>query len=155
MKFDLARAERLRQARRAAGLPSASEAARRHGWSISSYCQHENADRGFPLDKAAAYARAFRVSLPWLLFGQGAPHDAHVPLYGAVGAGDAVEPVVSDPPEQVEGPGWLAEGAAVSVRGDSMQPAYRPGDTIYFSRRTVPLAALLGGIVYLTSKLSS
>lgn len=66
----ISKAERLRQARQNAGFESAAEAARRHGWSVPTYSGHENGSRGFTADTAQDYARAFRVSPSWLLYGQ-------------------------------------------------------------------------------------
>lgn len=72
-------AERLRQARIAAGFDTARAAARRHGWSVDTYGSHENGTRGLRNAAALRYARAFKVSAGWLLTGEGAgpaPPDA-------------------------------------------------------------------------------
>lgn len=63
--------ERLKQARVEQGLASAAEAARRFGWTTSTYAGHENGSRGMKMDAAEKYARAFHVSPEWLMFGGG------------------------------------------------------------------------------------
>lgn len=62
--------ERLRRARQAAGFPTAAEAARAFGWTLSAYRHHENGTAGFSR-KADVYASAFGVTPEWLLFGRG------------------------------------------------------------------------------------
>lgn len=61
------KADRLRQARIAAGFTSASEAAQRFGWGEASYRHHENATRNYGPDAAKRYGRAFKVKPAWLL----------------------------------------------------------------------------------------
>ena len=63
--------ERLREARLSAGYESAAAAANRFGWGVSTYAGHENGSRGFKDDLAAQYARAFRVTPEWIIFGRG------------------------------------------------------------------------------------
>jgi len=67
------RHERLRSARLAAGFGSAAEAARHFGWRPAAYRHHENGTSGFRSDRGAEYARAYGVSVEWLVFGVGAP----------------------------------------------------------------------------------
>jgi hypothetical protein len=58
-------AERLREARKLRGFPSARAAQLRYGWS-SAYCSHENGTRG--IGRAyREYARKFAVNPAWLL----------------------------------------------------------------------------------------
>lgn len=64
-------AERLRLARIAAGYDTARDAAKAMGVSDSSYTQHENGIRGFPKDKAQQYARFFKTTPEWLIYGRG------------------------------------------------------------------------------------
>lgn len=64
------KADRLRQARIAAGYESAKHAADSMGIKESTYAHHENGIRGYD-SKAAQYARKFKVSIDWLLTGQG------------------------------------------------------------------------------------
>lgn len=63
-------AARLKQARHRAGYAHASDAAHAFGWPAPSYLAHENGNRGITTDTAAKYARAFRVPVSWLLFGE-------------------------------------------------------------------------------------
>lgn len=62
--------ERLRIARQRF-FKSAAEAARSLGLSVGTYSGHENGHRGFPASRAPAYARKFKVSEEWLLYGKG------------------------------------------------------------------------------------
>ena len=64
-------AERLRQARMAAGFTSAKDAARALNEPDSTYTQHENAKRGFGTEKATRYAMFFKSNLDWLMTGRG------------------------------------------------------------------------------------
>ncbi len=50
--------------------PSASAAARAHGWVVSTTSQHENGDRNLTADFAIKYAEAYDVSLDYLYFGK-------------------------------------------------------------------------------------
>lgn len=59
-------ADRLRQARQTR-YESAREAALDQGWTVSTYTSHENGTRGLRPDQAQRYARAFGVSVAWLL----------------------------------------------------------------------------------------
>jgi len=63
-------AERLRQARIAAGFKTATEAAQKFGFVESTYLAHENGSRGAPAAQMGAYARAFGVGVGYLMFGQ-------------------------------------------------------------------------------------
>lgn len=147
------RAERLRQARQNAGFESAAEAARRHGWSVPTYSGHENGSRGFTADTAQDYARAFRVSPSWLLYGQepgavaGLPAASvaregseMIPLYDvAASAGNGAiveyEPIIDQlafPRDYLRkitrsNPRNLA---IISVKGDSMEPTLRDDDVV-------------------------
>ncbi len=65
-------AQRLRASRIRAGYSSAARFAERIGVSDVTYRSHENGLRGLPYETAARYARALRISLAWLLTGEGA-----------------------------------------------------------------------------------
>jgi hypothetical protein len=65
--------ERLREARELAGYDSAAQAARELGMEYPTYVGHENGSRGYDKDEARVYARKFKVSLWWLLYGIGQP----------------------------------------------------------------------------------
>jgi phage repressor protein C with HTH and peptisase S24 domain len=59
--------ERLRKARDDAGFKSAMSAAKRFGWTPSTYASHENGQTPVPRKAAEVYAKAFKVSPAWLL----------------------------------------------------------------------------------------
>lgn len=63
------RAARLRQAREAAGFRAARQAAMHFRWAVPTYQGHENGNRGFSLEDAERYARAFKVDPLWLFAG--------------------------------------------------------------------------------------
>jgi DNA-binding XRE family transcriptional regulator len=63
--------ERLKIARAAAGYKSAVDAADALGMPRSTYIGHENGLRGFPAKRAASYAKKFKVTEEWLLYGKG------------------------------------------------------------------------------------
>jgi DNA-binding XRE family transcriptional regulator len=63
-------ATRLRQARIEAGYSSASQAARAHGWSVSTYIAHENGQNQYDAEQAQSYAKAFKTEAEWLLLGR-------------------------------------------------------------------------------------
>lgn len=67
--------ERLRAARIEAGFETAKEAAEALGVPVSTYIGHENGLRGFPAKKAPIYARRFKVTAEWLLYGKNAKPD--------------------------------------------------------------------------------
>jgi DNA-binding XRE family transcriptional regulator len=130
--------ERLRQARTIAGFPTATAAAKRFHWSEPTYLSHENGSRGYPKLKAINYAKAFKVSLEWLLSGRGEMRaDITVPLKGYIGAGGLIMPVDDHAGgaglEQVDAPPEMGpDTVAVQVRGTSQWPAYGDGDLIYY-----------------------
>lgn len=66
---------RLIEARKRAGFATASEAAEALGVSNSTYTQNENGIRGYGREKAERYAKFFRVSPEWLLYGRGSIDD--------------------------------------------------------------------------------
>lgn len=63
--------QRLKSARIAVGIESARAAAKRFGWTLSTYAAHENGQNNFDAEVANAYAKAYRVSAAWLLTGEG------------------------------------------------------------------------------------
>jgi transcriptional regulator with XRE-family HTH domain len=62
-------AERLRAAREASGHRSARVAAQSLGVTYSTYLSHENGSNAFTAEQAEAYAKAFGVTAPFLMFG--------------------------------------------------------------------------------------
>ena len=61
--------DRLKAIREERGYATARDAARAHGWDLSTYHSHENGARGITPDAAMKYARAFGFSLDWLYRG--------------------------------------------------------------------------------------
>ena len=124
------RNERLKFARERAGFKSAAAAARRLGAPYGTYSGHENGLRGIKDDELAAYAKAFRVPLPWLAYGTGTPDAAaskQVDLVGYVLAGDATVTFADGqgPFDTVDAPdGASANTVAVEIRGASLGPAF-------------------------------
>jgi phage repressor protein C with HTH and peptisase S24 domain len=152
------REERLVEARRNAGFPSASEAAQQFGWTVSTYLGHENGSRGITASKAEVYARAFKVSPEWLLYGASKsappqaspkaasddmPHDL-VPVYDVfASAGDGVLVLSEDHVESMAFPAgylrWLTRAnprdlAIIGVKGDSMHPTLADDDVVMLDR---------------------
>lgn len=64
--------ERLQWARERAGCDSPTEAARRKGWNENTYRSHENGQRGLSKKAAAKYAKAYKIPVDWLLYGEDA-----------------------------------------------------------------------------------
>lgn len=96
--------QRLRKAREKAGFGTAKDAAIAMGIPVSTYLGHENGHRGIPRDRAPHYARKFKVTEEWLLFGKGesdldpaipdgAEQVVQVPLLGDVPAGPVREAI--------------------------------------------------------------
>ncbi len=120
--------DRLQKARREAGYDNAVDAARAFGWGQSTYISHENGTRGLKPPVAEKYAKAFRVTPEWLLYGSKgkktpAPADRRtVPLVGYVSAGAAAHFFGDQGPfDDVPAPeGASDETVAVEIRGDSL-----------------------------------
>ena len=130
--------DRLRKRREKAGYKTANDAARAFGWNENTYKSHESGIRGLKRSVATRYAKAFRTTAGYLLTGQGDPTRRTVPVVGYVGAGAEIYPF-DDPAshgiDEVEAPQDVDENTvAVIVRGDSMFPVYKDGDTIYYRR---------------------
>jgi len=64
-------AARLRIARLRAGFDNAKAAAQSMGVAVSTYLGHENGSRGIKPGQATRYAKKFKVSEQWLLYGTG------------------------------------------------------------------------------------
>ncbi len=65
--------DRLRKARIKKGFTSVAEAARAYGFNRYTFSSHENGNRGISKQAAERYARAFGVSVGWLLTGENPP----------------------------------------------------------------------------------
>lgn len=146
-------ANRLRSARIAAGFPSAASAAEFLGERAPTYSGHENGSRGIPPEKARKYARAFRVTPEWILFGRGGPsastgsdaappieQTALVPVYdvqasagfGSIVDGEEHVASLAFPPDYLRrltraNPRDLK---IITVKGDSMVPTLSDDDVV-------------------------
>lgn len=154
--------ERLVIARKARGYRTAKDAAKAFGWPYDSYIQHERGERGLSRS-AARYARAYKVSPGWLLTGEGAAPALEgddsgdnampptggskgqftvVPIAGYVGAGAAVvlfEGEASANIGYARAPRGFGAVEALIVRGESMYPAYKDGDVIFYGGQPAEL----------------
>lgn len=137
--------ERLRQARKAAGFETAADAARAIGEHPQNVRDNEADRRGITPEKAELYARAFRVSAAWLLFGAEdhatasvAPARDDLRMVGVVGEvrAGAWQEIPAEQPEPVEFvPVALPEYAraslfALTVVGRSMDRHYADGSIV-------------------------
>lgn len=136
-------AERLKGAREKAGYPSAKLAAEAMGVSVATYIQHENGTRNFPSDRAQRYARFFRTTPEWLLYGRElgerttpAELGPSIPIQGAVAAGIWRERMEYDESEWESFTGAPGISAPMShrfglrIEGDSMDLLYPPGTIV-------------------------
>ena len=132
--------ERLKQAREKAGYTSAKLAAESMGVSVPTYIQHENGTRNYPADRAQRYARFFRTTPEWLLYGRELGERVEptalgpqIPIQGEVAAGVWRERMEYDESEwehftgaaNIEAP--LSHRFGLRVEGDSMDILYPPG----------------------------
>lgn len=143
-------ADRLRRARAKAGFKSALSAARKHGWTPSTYGAHENGQNEYDHKAAKAYAKAFRTTAAWLMTGEGPDHaNSQVPVMGRIGAGAEIMPEFEQlPPEglyEIDAMIPLPEGAiAFEVEGNSMWPRYDEGDVVICWQTGSDIEGLLG-----------
>lgn len=128
---------RLRQARLAKGLATATDAAAFLGVNRDTYTQHENGTRSFRVT-AARYAGRLGVTPEWLLWGRNEPATLEpiqrkVPVMGEVAAGlwrEAMSLEMTQATEHVsvDVPGFeSARLYALKVVGKSMDDHYKPG----------------------------
>ena len=117
-------AERLKRARLKAGFRTATDAARAHGWVISTYLGHENGDRVPSRNCAKRYANAFHTTWDWLLEGSKSESLELVDIQtiGRIETGTKLELTRDLLPNQI---------AAIDVRGDSLYPRYFDGERIF------------------------
>lgn len=105
-------ASRLKAARERAGYDSAKLAAEAMGVSPSTYIQHENGTRGYPRTKAERYARFFRVTPEWLLYGRGKLDDLPPPPSEAV-LEEMLRLIVAEIPARATIADWPRLGAPI------------------------------------------
>ena len=145
---------RLRQAREKAGYETAQAAAEAMGIPVATYIQHENGTRGYPATKAEKYARFFRVTPEYLLYGKPSAKPAATGLgptlmvKGIVAAGVWSEVEHWDESEwqtftgspDVVAP--LKDRYGVRVEGNSMDLLYPEGTVLecvrYWGREPIP-----------------
>jgi transcriptional regulator with XRE-family HTH domain len=122
---------RLAERREQLGLTK-TDAAKRVGTSKQHYGRLESGETSLDPYWLKKIAKAFKCRpvdiLPEL--GDGAPT---APLVGYVGAGEKVFNFDDGAFEQVEAPPGTGDVHVVRVRGDSMWPAYREGDLLFFA----------------------
>lgn len=148
--------ERLKEARINAGFETAADAAAYLGLATPTYTSHENGSRGITAKKAELYARAFKVSPEWLLYGSGkSPHKdvvaaqeaepvTMVPVYDVqASAGDGAFAVHEEPVSSLVFPARYLrlftranprDLAIISVKGDSMLPTLADDDVVMLDR---------------------
>lgn len=142
--------DRLKWARLQRGFKTATDAAKRFSWNENTYRSHENGVRPISKKAAANYARAFRVPVGWLLYGEGSPSGRPAQkVLGIVGAGGQVIPfddyAQGAQPEEIElPPGAPPDAVPVEVRGDSMWPRYFSGERLFYVRDGTPIAQMIG-----------
>jgi phage repressor protein C with HTH and peptisase S24 domain len=167
-------AERLKQARVKSGYSSAKAAAEAMGVPVATYIQHENGVRGIPAGRAERYARFFRVTPEWLLYGK-TTADKVVTLgpqlyvVGEVAAGVFKEAWKKDASDWEAFTGRadiiapLNDRFGLRVEGDSMDLLYPPGtilecvnyhgqDVIPSGKRVIVQRTDVGGNVEATVK---
>lgn len=147
--------DRLKSAREKSGYPSAKAAAESMGVSVATYIQHENGTRGYPATRAERYARFFRTTPEWLLYGRElgerttpAQLGPQIPIQGEVQAGIFRERLEYDESEwetftgapNVEAP--ISHRFGLKVEGDSMDMLYPPGTILecvrYWGDHAIP-----------------
>ncbi len=149
-------AERLKKAREDAGYATAAEASEALGWKYPTYAGHENAARGVRVEALQKYAKAFRVSLDYLLTGKNADTGRAsevvvrgesflpVPVYdvrASAGAGALVEDgepstfqVFQDKHLRRLSKASVDKLAVIQVSGDSMAGTLDDGDHVLVDR---------------------
>lgn len=115
--------ERLRAARKNAGFSSASEAATALGIPTGTYLGHENGSRGFDVESAKKYSRRFKVTLTWLLSGEG-PMRFTAENHHLAGLGNLEDELHRITGEEWEGeqPDMPQDEASVFVEGATYRP---------------------------------
>lgn len=142
MDENRARGERLRDARKRAGL-SVDQVAQRAGRSASGVRAIENGQNGLRPDAAELLAPILGVSVAWLLTGAGETKaDPMVPIIGRVGADNSGEIIQADERRGYDmapiPPGGSPNAAALEVIGDSMPWLAPDGALVYFERQNTP-----------------
>lgn len=157
--------ERLKLARMRAGWADGKKAALAHGWKYDTYKNHESGARGLKRSQAEIYAKAFDVSVSWLLTGEvaGAALDPVltrvpirvVPLMELISIEELKAVARGGPPVGVSdvpvdaGEDITPRTLAIRVEDTSMRcngrESLEPGDTVLFA----PEAPLEPGCIVL------
>lgn len=127
---------RIQELREAKGW-SQADLAEAIGTSPQQIGRLEAGKRKLTVDWMTSLAQALGVGMTELL----APDRGTVPMVGLVGAGEVIFSVDDHMKgaglEEVERPhGASRSTVAVRVRGESMRPAYRDGDLLYYDRQS-------------------
>lgn len=140
-------------------FPSMRSAANSFGWNENTYKSHELGLRrrgSLTEDDAKKYARAFGVSVTWLMSGRGDPHGGEVaqrgrrqtvPLVGYVGAGAEAHFYASADEglgEVDAPPGSTDLTRAAEIRGESLGPLFEHWLVYYDDVRTPVTPDLIG-----------
>lgn len=154
-------ANRLKQARQAAGFRFARSAAEHFNWNPNTYASNENGNAPFSYAAAKQYGAAFGVPAQWLYDGTGTPEpDAPpspprpilVPVIGRVGADTEGRVLFASGQEAGDlvplPPGGSEKAVALKVVGHSMRGVADEGGLIYFEdQRTPPSPDMFGHVV--------
>lgn len=146
--------DRLKQSRERAGYETAKSAAEAMGVPVATYIQHENGARGIPATKAERYAKFFRVTPEFLLYGKPSSKPSAPGLgptlfvKGAVAAGvwrEAVHWEEADWQTFTGSPDVVApmrDRFGVRCEGQSMNLVYPAGTVLecvkYWGREEIP-----------------
>lgn len=148
---DMERNQRLKWARERRGFVSAAKAAEYLGIPYGTYSGHENGKRGIKDPELEMYARAYRVSLPWLAFGEGEPtylppsQSGRVPIVGRIGddRSGLVKAALGlgevTVPWSVETERW----EAIAVEGNALDLVYRENSVLLYRPTHHDLSSLI------------
>lgn len=140
------KAARLKAAR-SKRYKSAMKAAEAMGVVYGTYSGHEAGSRGFDNETAKRYAKFYRVSLEWLIFGTGdMSNNSVVPIVGLVGLGGEIRWTEDGHVQlgEVELPFPLPAGCfALEARGDSQHPRVKDGEIVITRWHDGPVKDLL------------
>lgn len=132
--------ERLRDARIEAGFKSATKAAERLGVTITTYRTHENGQNGIPPDRAEQYAKLFKTTPEWILYGRRSLSQVEIPILGVIEKKGEVRSFSVHSNSELERvsapPGIGHDAVAVRVSGDGLFPRYEDGDLLIYGNAT-------------------
>jgi hypothetical protein len=126
-------AGRLKTARLDARFDSAADAARAFGWPMATYTQHENGRRPLSRQAAPKYAKAFRVSASWLLYGDGSSR-LKIPnlQFGGTFRSNKISADFDGVANENDTVIGIDGGMIVGVEGDSLIPLAYDTDVLFF-----------------------